>query len=113
MKVYCKICQLPLSQEVQWYEGQSFGTGDGMPYIQRGWYTMDTPDNEGCIVINIEDGVNLQLHTLQSRINGCCGLDGLDGLNQLCANGHEVATERSDCWMTHQLAFEKEKVLLR
>ena len=32
------------------------------------------------------------------RLNGCCGLDGMGGPNQLCACGAEVGTLRSDCW---------------
>ncbi len=28
-----------------------------------------------------------------TRLNGCCGLDGCDGSNLVCARGHEVATE--------------------
>lgn len=32
------------------------------------------------------------------RLNGCCGLDGCDGPNQLCGCGAEVGTLRTDCW---------------
>ena len=34
----------------------------------------------------------------RERLNGCCGLDGLDGPNQLCACGAEVGTLQTDCW---------------
>jgi hypothetical protein len=30
-----------------------------------------------------------------------CGLDGMDGPNLVCVNGHEIGTEKSDCWMPH------------
>ncbi len=34
-----------------------------------------------------------------ARLNGCCGLDGLDGPNMQCANCNaEVGTRKSDCW---------------
>src|SRR5262249_40013798 len=40
-------------------------------------------------------------HPDPRRRNGCCGMDGCDGMNLVCPEGHEVATERSDCWMAH------------
>jgi len=54
------------------------------------------------IVLNLKDTINTKHHSDQSRLNGCCGLDGL-GMNTLCANGHEIGTERSDCWMPHYI----------
>lgn len=35
------------------------------------------------------------------RLHGCCGLDGCDGLNQVCQCGAEVGTLRTDCWTPH------------
>lgn len=32
------------------------------------------------------------------RLNGCCGLDGCDGPNQIGRCGTEVGTLRTDCW---------------
>lgn len=32
------------------------------------------------------------------RLNGCCGLDGCDGPNQICECGAEIGTLRTDCW---------------
>lgn len=32
------------------------------------------------------------------RLNGCCGLDGCDGPNQICSCGAAVGTLRTDCW---------------
>lgn len=32
------------------------------------------------------------------RLNGCCGLDGCDGPNQICDCGAEIGTLRTDCW---------------
>jgi len=34
----------------------------------------------------------------RSRLNGCCGLDGCDGPNQICVCGAEVGIRLSDCW---------------
>ena len=35
---------------------------------------------------------------IPTRHQGCCGLDGMDGPNRVCACGAEVGTEQSDCW---------------
>lgn len=42
--------------------------------------------------------MNTRYHDDPRRVSGCCGPSGIDGVNTLCANGHEVATESSDCW---------------
>jgi hypothetical protein len=61
---------------------------------------------EGRYIINLADRRNLTVHKDPKRLAGCCGMDGCDGPNQLCACGAEVATEKSDCWMPHALIFE-------
>lgn len=35
------------------------------------------------------------------RLNGCCGLDGCDGPNQICGCGAQIGTLRTDCWTPH------------
>ena len=37
----------------------------------------------------------------ERRLNGCCGLDGQDGPNQVCRCGAEIGTLQSDCWTAH------------
>jgi hypothetical protein len=32
------------------------------------------------------------------RLQGCCGLDGCNGPNQICRCGSEIGTRQSDCW---------------
>ena len=63
---------------------------------------------EGCVLVNIADVIGTKTHPDASRLNGCCALDGLDGPNLLCENGHEVATAVSDCWMAHAVALVKD-----
>ena len=116
MKVYCKICKLHLTNEVKLYTGGSFGEADEQDFIQPGFYTISDGEyftgSEGKVIINIEDIVNVVHHTNSSKLGGCCGLDGTEG-NKTCANGHEIATEYSDCWMPHAIIFEKEKTILK
>lgn len=42
--------------------------------------------------------------------NGCCGVDGLDGPNLLCPNGHFVATEVGDCWTSTFAVVHRDRV---
>jgi len=64
-----------------------------------------------CLVINAKDKRRLVRRSGAST--GCCGLDGLDGPNQLCACGAEVATEHSDCRAPHAVVFLRTAVELR
>ena len=44
---------------------------------------------------------SVQLTKNQSHLNGCCGLDGSDGPNRVCACGADIGTEMSDCWTSY------------
>ncbi|MBT2118892.1 hypothetical protein KK141_11295 [Dyella sp. LX-66] len=46
------------------------------------------------------DDLNESVHDTYDarRLNGCCGLDGCDGPNQVCRCGADVGTLRTDCW---------------
>jgi len=35
----------------------------------------------------------------KERLDGCCGIAGLSGLNRICQCGAEVGTESSDCYL--------------
>ena len=54
-------------------------------------------------IINLKDLMN----TSAPLGNGCCGQDGMDGLNTTCIHGHKIGTENSDCWMPHSFVFDK------
>jgi hypothetical protein len=43
----------------------------------------------------------VRLTKKRGRLNGCCGLDGVDGPNQLCSCGAEIGTLKTDCWTAH------------
>lgn len=117
MKIHCKVCGLLLTNDLQEYTSKSFGEADEQPFIQKGFYAISDGEyftkTEGSFIANVEDMVNIIDHFKSGRLNGCCGLDGTDGPNKLCANGHEVATEKSDCWMPMAVIFEKEKIILK
>jgi hypothetical protein len=57
--------------------------------------------------------VNTRYHDDPLRMSGCCGPSGIDGVNTLCTNGHEVATESSDCWTgPHYVELEPYKCII-
>ena len=78
---------------------------DGLPAVPEGYFAASVDDywtgSVGCTLVNLQDLVGTRYHPFASRNNGCCGRDGVSGPNLLCAAGHEIGTERSDCWMAH------------
>jgi hypothetical protein len=83
---------------------------DRHDFIPRGFFLVSDGSfftgSEGQFVVNLKDLVNTKHHSDFRRLNGCCGPDGCDGKNRLCQNGHEVGTERSDCWMPHAIHID-------
>lgn len=69
-------------------------------------------EDDDQFILNSNDVINCQNHEDQSRLNGCCGLDGCDGPNQVCVNGHEIGTKRSDCWTYRYTSFDVEAVVM-
>jgi hypothetical protein len=65
------------------------------------------------IVLSPADVRGVERHRDRQRLNGCCGLDGTDGPNLVCAGcGAEIATEQSDCWVSwHDVRLEPEAVV--
>ena len=115
MRVKCKYCDVELTDDLK--ELQSSGQlkdVDGEDFINRGQFFISDGDyytgTETQIIINMADLKNSKNHSDPSRLNGCCGLDGLHGLNKVCINGHEIGTEMSDCWMAHSVIFDKERI---
>jgi|SRR5215831_9113867 len=77
---------------------------DGKAAVPEGFFGVKTGDQwsaEGSILVNLSDLVETHHHSDLHRLAGCCGLDGMDGPNLVCVNGHEIGTEKSDGWMPH------------
>jgi len=115
VKLICQTCKIEISKQVTELKNLSFlNKNDGQDYIPEGFYIIDdgTTDIElkGSIIINIKDLKNSNYHLDDNRLNGCCGYDGLDGMNRVCLNNHEIGTENSDCWMPHFVALNQDLV---
>jgi len=115
MKIYCKICQVELTNELVILKDSSLlCEEDGCDLVPLGFYFLTDKSypvtGEMKIVINLKDLKNEKRHSDLSRTNGCCGLDGLDGINTVCINDHEIGTQSSDCWMPHYFTFESDLI---
>ena len=110
-EIRCVICRTPVSAPITELEDLSrLNREDGSPYVPRGCFITSNgnnhPGTEGQPIVNLEDLRSSKHHNDQGRLNGCCGLDGCDGFNTMCINGHEIGTECSDCWMPHCFYFD-------
>jgi len=88
---------------------------DGIALVPAGYFVHSDGTvwngTAGHYCVNLADLRNTGPHPDYRRRNGCCGMDGCNGPNAVCANGHEVGTECSDCWMPHFLHFDPAAVL--
>ncbi len=117
MIITCKSCGIQLTRDLHVLENLTLlNENDEQDFIPAGYYFVSDgayyKNSEGKMIVNLGDVIQLGNHPDLSRRQGCCGMDGLDGINKICLNGHEVATERSDCWMAHAVIFETELITL-
>ena len=110
----CARCQVTVSRELTELRDPSLlSVADGQEHLPSGFFRVagakDQEDHlvagEGEFILNLRDLANTRHHSDFRRSQGCCGCDGLHGMNLVCANGHEIGTERSDCWMPHYAHF--------
>ncbi|MGA1871719.1 MAG: hypothetical protein ACMUJM_24590 [bacterium] len=115
MRFLCRKCKLPITKDLTELKDYSvLCEEDGKDFLPEGVFFKSDGEyytgSENKIIVNIKDLINSERHPDSSRLNGCCGLDGLDGINTICKNGHEIGTERSDCWMSHSVILELENI---
>ncbi|MGQ2984837.1 hypothetical protein [Flavobacterium sp.] len=92
---------------------ESLRLGDRQDALAVGRFSLftDTPIASQ-LIISLKEG-ELANHPDKKKFQGCCGSGGTDALNKLCSNGHEVATEFSDCYMPHYTAFDTDKITVK
>lgn len=108
----CPVCRQAVTRALsQLPDGMNVCYEDGQPAVRTGFFALSDDDywtgSEGRVLVNLADLVGTHHHSDPARRSGCCGPDGMQGPNLLCNNGHEVATERSDCWMSHAAVLLK------
>jgi len=113
MHLICKTCQSVLANDLTpvIYASRSEVLGKNM--VASG--TVTTEDGSffrnrvGSYITHTDDIENVVLTSDPKRLNGCCGLDGLDGHNLVCrVCGMFIATKMTDCWMPHCILFDEE-----
>jgi hypothetical protein len=101
----CPSCGQVITRPLREMSPDDICLEDRKPAVPAGHCAPSDDDywtgSTGRILVNVADLVGTLPHPNSTRRHGCCGLDGLDGPNVVCSQGHEVAVERSDCWMAH------------
>jgi hypothetical protein len=116
MLLRCKQCKIIISREiVELHDASRLSIADGEPHLPEGYFRITNPDDDVIrgdreFILNLGDLIHVASHPEARRSQGCCGCDGLDGLNIVCANGHEIGTRCSDCWMPHYGHFPPDRV---
>ena len=112
IRIYCKICKSKLTDELLEVNESSLKLYDNVNAIEKNKFSILTENSNTELVVAIET-YHLKNHKFISRFSGCCGSSGLDGMNKTCQNGHEVATETSDCWTPHYISFNLDKIIVK
>lgn len=117
MKFVCKQCGVAISQSlIELKDLSRLVKVEGEDYVPKGYFHIESQMHLGktkdYFMINIKDLTNSKNHSNYGRLNGCCGLDGHDGMNKTCINDHEIGTECSDCWTLHYIELDPDLVEL-
>ena len=84
--------------------------------IPRGHFAINTGKPEGLLgflghwIANLEDLTNTKPHWNLRRSVGCCGPSGAHGLNTVCPKGHPIGTVFADCYMSHFVDLDPDRV---
>ena len=114
IKIYCRECEIELTSELTeipeddicWEDREDSMPGSNFSIV------YEIQSDKKFVLTSIR-GHNLKNHSSSAKFSGCCGSSGCNGLNKLCLNGHEVATEISDCWTSHYIKFDNDNVIIK
>lgn len=114
IKIYCKECEIELTSELTEISETELCWEDENDIISENNFSffINLRTNKKSLLVAIAD-YNLKNHPDLNKFYGCCGSDGSNGLNKLCVNNHEVATEISDCWTGRFIEFDLSKVIIK
>lgn len=117
----CVECKTPVTASVSFTDEAppEVEDEDGwVDYPRQGLYTVGDPlgwqpelypGMSEYYVFNMADVINTTQDS--ERMSGCCGSDGMNGINLLCPGGHEIGIEFSDCWQAyHYVQVPPDKV---
>ena len=114
IRIYCKKCKEQLTQNLVEIDSKHLRFEDGVKAIGSGKFSIckDEICNTKGLIAALEN-YELKNHKDLRRFTGCCGSSGSDGMNKTCKNGHEVATEVSDCWTAHYINFNLNNIIIK
>lgn len=111
IQLLCKFCRVELTEvlnvvsesQLKWRWGYDIlEEKDAIVYLNQ----------KNSVVTNLDDEKLID-HSDSRRFSGCCGSSGSSGINKLCKNGHEVATETSDCCTSMYLHFSLDHIIIK
>lgn len=112
VRIYCKKCHAKLTEDLVEVEEQNLRWEENVDAIQKNSFSVTTENGRKQCIVALDD-YHLVEHPDARRFQGCCGSAGSDGPNKLCMNGHEVATEVSDCWLSHYIGFDLDAITVK
>jgi hypothetical protein len=114
IKIYCRECEIELTQELLEIPEEDLRWVDNKDLMPKNNFSVVTNEysNKKSIMVAIDD-YNLKDHSDRSRFIGCCGSSNFSSLNKICLCGNEVASEISDCWLSHYIQFDLSKVFAK
>ena len=112
IKMYCKKCNVKLTEELKEMDYHTVTFPDEANAIPHGRFTQYEYNSKISILISREEHF-MKNHANPGRFSGCCGSDGSNGMNKLCVNGHEVATEVSDCYTSYYIRMHLKNVVVK
>lgn len=113
IRIYCKKCNEKLTDDLYEIDSNKLRFEDRVSAIDSGKFSIWKNMNDVKELIVAIEHYKLINHKDFRRFAGCCGSSGIDGMNKTCKNGHEVATEVSDCWTSHAIFFNLDKVIVK
>jgi hypothetical protein len=86
MILKCAVCKNNISKEVRLLVDEGLiSLEDGHEFIPAGYYLIGAEkflsNLTGEYILSLKDLVNIRSHPDINRLNGCCGYDGLNGIN--------------------------------
>jgi hypothetical protein len=111
MYFICRQCSARLSSDLEQVPLSVRNEQMGADFLPRGKVMLEDGSyflgRAGIFIAHVEDAANVRLTDDPRRLNGCCGLDGVDGPNLQCQScGSYIATKMTDCWQPHCVIFD-------
>lgn len=110
--IYCKKCNKRITDELVEMNRSEITFPDFVDAIPVGRFTIFKDGDILNLLVNKNQPL-LKDHTDLNRFTGCCGSSGIYGMNKVCANNHEVATEFSDCYTSYYTSISLKNTIVK